>query len=188
MLEMYLRCFTGDKPKDWVKWLPWVEYTYNTSWHSSTEKTPFELVYGRLAPNLLSYVPGTARVESVEQMLRERDVVFRQVRIKLYQAQNRMKQVYDRDYKEREFQIRDIVYVRLHPYRQQTVAKRLNMKLAARFYGPFKILERLGKVAYRLEMPPGSRIHPVFHVSLLKQHLSPNFTASTNIPEVIQGD
>ena len=67
------------------------------------EKTHFELVYGRSAPNLLSYVPGTAQVESVEQMLRERDVVLRQVRIKLYQAQNRMKQVYDKDYKEREF-------------------------------------------------------------------------------------
>jgi hypothetical protein len=45
-LEMYLRCFTGDKPKDWVKWLPWVEFTYNTSWHSSTGRTPFEVVYG----------------------------------------------------------------------------------------------------------------------------------------------
>jgi hypothetical protein len=59
-LEMYPRCFTGDKPRDWVKWLSWVEYTYNTSCHSSMGKTPFEVVYGRSPPTLLTYILGTA--------------------------------------------------------------------------------------------------------------------------------
>jgi len=92
-LEMYLRCFTGDKPKDWIKWLSWVEYTYNTSYHSSTSKSPFELVYGRPAPSLLSYIPGTTRVESVGQQLEARDILLKQARLKLSQAQNRMKQL-----------------------------------------------------------------------------------------------
>jgi hypothetical protein len=103
MMEMYLRCFTGDKPKDWVKWLPWVEYTYNTSWHSSTGKPPFELVYGRPVLTLLSYILGTARVESVGQELGERDILLRQVRLKLSQAENRMKQVYDKGHREKKF-------------------------------------------------------------------------------------
>ena len=45
-LEMYLRCFTSSRPKEWLKWLPWAEFCYNTSWHSVIKKTPFEVVYG----------------------------------------------------------------------------------------------------------------------------------------------
>jgi hypothetical protein len=123
-LEMYLRCFTGYKPKDWVKWLPWVEFTYNTSWHSSTGRTPFEIVYGRPSPTLLSYIP----VESVEQELLEQDTLLRQVQLRLGEAQNRMKQIYDKGHKDRVFQPGDMVYVHLHPYRQHSVARRINMK------------------------------------------------------------
>jgi hypothetical protein len=98
-----LRCFTGEKPGEWVKWLSWVGYTYNTGWHSSIEKTLFELVYGHSAPNLLSYIPGTARVEAMGQMLGELDEVLLQVRVKLCQAENRMKQLYDKGHTKREF-------------------------------------------------------------------------------------
>lgn len=182
-LEMYLRCVTGDKPKDWVKWLPWVEYIYNTSWHSSTGRTPFEIVYGCPSPTLLSYIPGTACVDSVEQELLERDTLLKQVRLKLSQAQNRMKQVYDKNHKQRVFLSGDLVYVRLHPYCQHSVEKHLNMKLAAKYYGPYRVVNRVGEVAYKLELPPGSKIHPIFHVSLLKQQIGPRFSPSTTLPE-----
>ena len=74
--EMYLRCLTGAKPKDWVKWVTWVEYYYNTSWHFAIKTTLFEAVYGRSPPNLLSYVMGTARTPKVDESLCARDRIL----------------------------------------------------------------------------------------------------------------
>lgn len=56
-LEMYLRCLAGDNPRQWLRWLPWVEYCYNTSYHTGLKATPFRLVYGREPPRLLDYTP-----------------------------------------------------------------------------------------------------------------------------------
>lgn len=72
-----------------------------------------------------------------------------------------------------EFAVGDLVYVKLHPYRQSTVAHRKNMKLARRYFGPFLITARIGVVAYKLRLLENVHIHDVFHVSLLKKHFGP---------------
>jgi hypothetical protein len=61
--EGYLRSFIGDRPKDWMQWLYLAEWAYNTSEHTSTRLTPFEVVYGYQPPRLLPYEPGTSNVQ-----------------------------------------------------------------------------------------------------------------------------
>jgi len=75
-LENYLRCFAMDRPKQWTLWLPWAKFWYNTTWHSSIKMTPNEAVYGVPPPRLLNYVPGTTRVEAVDEVLHNREQIL----------------------------------------------------------------------------------------------------------------
>nr|GEU62735.1 transposon Ty3-G Gag-Pol polyprotein [Tanacetum cinerariifolium] len=168
-MKQYLRCFADDKPKNWVEWLPWAEYSYNTSVHTATKMMPFQVVYGQPSPKLLPYVPGTTNIQAVNEYLRDRDELLRQLRANLLAAQHRMKIQADHHMRELEFEKGDLVFLKLQPYWQTSVATRVSNKLSPRFFGPYRILDKVGAVANRVELPPGSLIHNVFHVSLQRR-------------------
>jgi len=64
-----------------------------------------------------------------------------------------MKLYADKKRREVEFQPGDKVYLKIQPYRMKSLAKKINQKLSPRFYGPFEVLERIGQVAYKLQLP-----------------------------------
>lgn len=64
----------------------------------------------------------------------------------------------------------DLVLSKLQPYRQHTISNRTTHKLAKRFFGAFKIIKKVDTVAYLLDLPSSSRIHPVVHISLLRPY------------------
>ncbi|MCI33338.1 hypothetical protein A2U01_0054555, partial [Trifolium medium] len=68
----------------------------------------------------------------------------------------------------------DMVYLKIAPYKLKKLAKRVNQKLSPRYYGPYEVIKRIGKVAYELKLPDDTRVHPVFHASLLKKAITPN--------------
>jgi hypothetical protein len=112
-LENYLRCFAQDCPKHWTNWLPWAEFCYNTTWHSSTKMTPFEAVYCVPPPRLLIYIPGTTRVHAVKEVLRNREQILKLLHHNLKLAQQRMKKYADIQRTERTFELGQAIYLRL---------------------------------------------------------------------------
>ncbi|CAL5346186.1 unnamed protein product [Camellia sinensis] len=183
-LENYLRCMSGDCPRQWAKWLSLAEWWYNTTYHAATKTTPYFAVYGQEPPDHTFCLSTPSSVAVVDNWVKERAAIIKTLREHLTQAQQRMKHYADKGRSEREFDIGDWVFLRLQPYKQTTVALQRNMKLSPRFYGPYQVLERVGAVAYKLELPTTTKIHPVFHVSLLKKKIGTNVLAHTTLPPV----
>jgi hypothetical protein len=95
IITIYLRCLAGDRPRSWLRWLPWAEFCYNTSLQSPLKTTPFEVVYGRPPPTLIPFQPGSTRVAAVDWQLRDRDTFIVEIREWLLQAQDIMKHQHD---------------------------------------------------------------------------------------------
>lgn len=130
-----------------MKWLPLAEFWYNTAYQSALGMTPFEVLYGHTPRHLGIVDPKSATVPDLSTWLSERNLLTQLIQQQLNHAQQRMKHQSDKNRSEREFQVRDFVFLRLQPHVQSSLAVRGNQKLSFRFYGPYKILARVGMVA-----------------------------------------
>ena len=86
------------------------------------------------------------------------------LRDNLQVAQNQQKQYADQHRMHRQFQVNDLVSLRLHPYKQTTIKGKGSENLKPRFYGPYKVIREKREVAYQLELPMGRKIDNVFHI------------------------
>ena len=91
VVEQYLRAFVHRKPTSWGQFLLWVEWSYNSSCHSGTRITPFKIIYGRKPPAIPEYLGGTSSINTVDEVLNQRDEVLKLLSRKLLRAQQKMK-------------------------------------------------------------------------------------------------
>lgn len=123
----------------------------------------------------------------MDEQLAERDAILDELKYHLVQAQSYMKSYEDKGRRDGSFEVGDLVYLKLQPYRQRSLAKRSNDKLTPRFYGPYPVIEQIGKVAYKLQLPQSAKIHPVFHISQLKKAVGLGHTP-TQLPAHLTSD
>jgi hypothetical protein len=170
------------QPKKWASWLPMAEWWYNTSYHTAIKLSPFQALYGYPPPMLSEFsIPIQGDTEA-QDFLVVRQQMLTQLKENLSQAQARMKKYADLKRTERKLDIGDMVYIKMQPYRMAAFGIRQSIKLTSKFYGPFRVLEQIGKLAYKLQLPAGVKIHPMFHVSQLKKHLGANVVPEPGLP------
>ena len=169
-LEQHLQIFCSYQQNDWADLLPLAEFAYNNAQNASTKMSPFYANYGyhprytvKVNNSALQMNPASA---AYAKKLKE---IHDQARANLQEAQLYQKRYYDQHTKEiPSFQVGDSVWL----LRKNISTTRPSQKLEVRRLGPFKILKVVGesKLAYRLELPPHYKIHPVFHISLLEPY------------------
>ncbi|GKD86286.1 putative reverse transcriptase domain-containing protein [Tanacetum coccineum] len=148
-LEDMLRACVIDFGNGWVKHLPLVEFSYNNNYHASIKAAPFKALYGQKCRSLVCWAKvGQAQLTGPE--------IVQETTEKIVQIKQRMQAAHNRQ--------------KINADLKRVVRFAKQGKLNPRYVGPFKVLEKVGAVAYKLELPQElSRVHNTFHVSNLKK-------------------
>ena len=131
--------------------------------------TPFQAVFGREPPKVTRYSLANTNPPDVQHTLRTWDELLQKLQQNLIHAQPCIKKYVDQKRRNIQFEIGDLVYVKLQPYRQNSGALRKNQNLGMQYFSHFLIVETIGKVAYKLHLPKNARIYLVFHIPILKK-------------------
>ena len=154
--------------KQWDLILPQIEFAYNRSMHRTVGKSPFEVVYGlqpigpmELAPHpTIQQFSGDAEVRA-----KEIKKLHEEVRLKIEKNNAKYVEQANRRRKYVEFEVHELVWVHL---RKDRFPPGKFGKLKPRVDGPFKIIEKIGENAYKLQLPDEYEISPMFNVKDLR--------------------
>ena len=171
-LEDMLRSCVLQFKGHWNEYLPLAEFTYNNSYHSSIEMSPYEALYGKQCRTPLCWNETCERKLLGPEIVQTTVDKVNVIRARLKAAQDRQKSYADKRRKDLEFEVEDRVFLRLSPWKG-VVRFGKRGKLSPHYIEPFEIIEGIGPLAYRLDLPEElSRVHNVFHISMLRKYIS----------------
>nr|GEW56100.1 hypothetical protein [Tanacetum cinerariifolium] len=171
-LEDMLRACVMDFGGSWDTHLPLVEFSYNNSYRKSIKYAPFEALYGRKCRSPVIWTEIRESQLIGPEIVQETTEKIFQIKERLKTARSRQKSYADKRRKPLEFKVGDRVLLKVSPWKG-VIRFGKKRKIAPRYVGPFEIVEHVGRVAYRLQLPKElSCIHDTFHVSNLKKCLA----------------
>jgi hypothetical protein len=174
-LEQVLRAYVGYRQDDWDRWLSMVEFAYNNAKQASTGVTPFYCDLGQhpLVPGPLltpTEFNDTTRVGATADFLQRMAEILQEVRGAIAEAQERQAYYANQHRREEAFEEGEMVLLSTANITTAVDARRPAHKLNPRFIGPYRVAKIVSPTAYKLELPSTMKIHPVFHVSLLRKY------------------
>ena len=194
ILEEMLRSVVNYTQDDWDECLPDIEFNYNSAPSISTGMSPFEIVHSftprsplLLAADALKTELERSRVPAASSLCSDIMTRHALVRDRLIEAQQRQVKFADRKRRDVTFKVGDQVLVSTKTLTLDIDKQRPKKKLRDTYTGPFRVIARIGKSqSYRVDLPPSSKAHPVFHVSRLRPyHVRPHSNAPRPDPTVV---
>jgi hypothetical protein len=186
-IEQYLRLFVNHRQDDWADWLALAEFSHNNRVQASTRQTPFMLNNGR-HPRMGTEPLRASKVESVNDFVQRMQSARKEAEAALYRAADDMARFYDQNRGEAvSYQVGDKVWLDGKDIKSDRPSKKLDDKR----YGPFKIIKIIGPNAYKLQLPPSMKVHPVFNTVKLRPYVQDTISGRKPPPRpapVIKGD
>jgi hypothetical protein len=195
-----LRIYTNHRQDDWDLYLDAAEFAYNDTEQDSIHMTPFFADLGR-HPNManLLIVQHDPReitdVEATAETIERLQAITAEIKAALGEAQATQRYYANQKRRGETFEVGERVWLSTEHARTDADRLRPSRKLAAKYSGPYTIIEKISDVVYKLDLPPSMHVHPVFHVSRLKRHherpaelRAPNQEDETPPPPVVVDD
>ncbi|MCO5548846.1 hypothetical protein L7F22_002308 [Adiantum nelumboides] len=176
-----LKCYVNevDQRNQWEVYLPLLEYAYNNTIHTSTGRTPFEIIEGR--PKVPPILRTQQQIFAADEYVRDVRDAFQKIKEALQKAQKKQKLATDKHRRRLDLNENDWILLKFPKARlRNTTGKdwqgdkighqKYYAKLARRYYGPFQVLAKINETSFRLKLPEHWKVHNAFHASLLKPY------------------
>ncbi|MCO5584711.1 hypothetical protein L7F22_038643 [Adiantum nelumboides] len=168
ILEDMLHSYVSKKQSNWKDYLPILEFAYNSSKHSATGFTPFMLMYGFQPRSPMALGLEKEKIQSVKDFLEDMNDMLKAARESIQGTQERAKTYANKARSKVIFEKGDFMFLKVSA-KSKTMKTGKCDKFSPRYCGPFKVLKKIGDVAYKLELPKSAQVHLVFHVNKLKK-------------------